>query len=138
MLVRALVQKSFLAIVERSKATMPFTYNGIGTKYYGRRNPKEDGSFVTTEWIVFAYIPLVPIGSFRIAQTGNSSNWVIYSSTEYLVTRVPLCWQQVRNVYITEIAILGILFGGITLLSRESSNSPPPASPQSQTFPSSK
>jgi hypothetical protein len=83
---------------------MPFTLKGCGTKYNGRRDFNKDGSFVTTEWIVFIYIPLIPIGSFRVSPTGKSSNGVFYNSTEYFVTRVPLCWQQIRNVYI----ILGI------------------------------
>ena len=104
---------------------MPYTLNGCGTKYYGRRDLKADGSYITTEWIVFVYIPLIPIGSFRVQPTGKSSFYIIGSSSEYLVQRVPFNWRQIRNVYITLIAILSAFSGGIWLLEQFSGSKTP-------------
>jgi hypothetical protein len=95
---------------------MPYTLNGCGTKYYGQRELMSDGSYITTEWIVFVYIPLIPIGSFRVLPTGKSSYYIIGNSSEYLVRRVPLNWKQIRNVYVTTIAIFSALTGGIWLI----------------------
>lgn len=97
---------------------MPFTFNRIGTKYYGKRDLLEDGSFVTTEWFVLIDIPIIPLGSFRVVPIGRTLNILVLKSGEYLVTRVPLNWRQVRNVYIVTIALLGTLFGAVELLIR--------------------
>lgn len=101
---------------------MPSTFNGIGTKYYGQRELADDGSFITTEWFVLAYIPIIPIGSFRVVPTGQSVNYLIYRSNQYLVRRVPLNWLQVRNVYITTVVILSTFLGVVWLLGETSSN----------------
>ena len=95
---------------------MPYTLNGIGTKYYGKRDIGIDSSYITTEWIVLVYLPIIPIGSFRIKSTGKSTNVIIFSSSEYLVQRVPLNWKQIRNVYATTMGIFGVIFGAGYLL----------------------
>ena len=45
---------------------MPFSINGIGTKWYGSALKEPDGSYVVTEWVVFLFIPIIPLGSKRI------------------------------------------------------------------------
>ena len=42
------------------------TYNGIGTKLYGRAEAHPDGSCVVTKWVVFLYFPIMPLGSYRV------------------------------------------------------------------------
>jgi hypothetical protein len=103
---------------------MPFTYNGCGTKFYGQRDKEPDGSYITTEWIVLVYVPLIPLRSFRIKPTGKSSLMVVYNSVEYLVMPVPLNWQQVRNVYLVGATIVGTFFGFIHLVGQGYSDSP--------------
>ncbi len=49
---------------------MPSTLNGIGTKFYGQRDFSPDGSYITTEWFVFIYIPLIPLKSLRVRYQG--------------------------------------------------------------------
>src|SRR5271165_1543903 len=78
---------------------MPFTFNGCGTRYYGNRDTGPDGSFVTTEWITFVYLPIFPIRSMRVLPQGKSTNAIVYHSQQYQTGRVPLSWIQVRNVY---------------------------------------
>lgn len=40
--------------------------NGTGTRVYGKRDFWTDGSFVTTEWITFLWVPLIPVRSMRV------------------------------------------------------------------------
>jgi hypothetical protein len=100
---------------------MPFTLNGCGTKYYGRREMSPDGSYITTEWIVLAYIPLIPVGSFQVLPTGESSYYIVGRSTKYFVKRVPFNLKQIRNTYITVIGIFGALSVGLSLIGQSSS-----------------
>lgn len=83
---------------------MPYSFQGIGTTYFGRREKASDGSYITTEWISFLWCPLVPLRSFRVKPTGetDSTYLVVYmsSSEKYYVRRVPLNLRQVRNVYL--------------------------------------
>jgi hypothetical protein len=83
---------------------MPITVNGCGTKYYGKRDLMPDGSYITTEWIVIFYIPLIPIRSFRALPTNKSFLGI---PNEYLVQKVPLNLKQIRNIYIKSVTILG-------------------------------
>jgi hypothetical protein len=95
---------------------MPFTYNGIGTKFYGQRDVKPDGSYIATEWIVFIHIPILPIGSFRVWPTGESSNWIVYNSTEYRAKRVPLCWPHIRKVYLLGASLWAIVITALLII----------------------
>ena len=49
---------------------MAYTLNGIGTTFYGQRDFQPDGSYLTTEWLVFLYVPLIPIRSLRVVYRG--------------------------------------------------------------------
>lgn len=40
--------------------------NGIGTRIYGKRDFLTDGSFVTTRWVTFLWVPLFPLSSMRV------------------------------------------------------------------------
>jgi len=44
--------------------------NGIGTTLYGERDFSRDGSYTTTEWLVFFYVPVIPIRSLRVRYQG--------------------------------------------------------------------
>lgn len=46
--------------------------NGTGTRVYGKRDFRTDGSFVTTKWITFSWVPLVPLRSMRIKPIDTS------------------------------------------------------------------
>ena len=45
---------------------MAFSVNGVGTTFYGLALIEPDGSYIVTEWVVFFFIPLIPLGSKRI------------------------------------------------------------------------
>jgi len=78
---------------------MPFTYNGFGTKYYGEADHHPDGSFITTEWITAAYIPLIPLRSYRLVHSGNPFEDSFACVTFAVLDELPLIWSQVLRVY---------------------------------------
>ena len=88
---------------------MPYTLNGCGTMYYGNRYPAEDGSYVTTLWVTFLWVPLLPLSSYRVRPVGKGTNYVVHQSQSYQTKRVPLCWPQVRNVLLFTVPILSIV-----------------------------
>jgi hypothetical protein len=47
-------------------AVLGRAHNGIGTRVYGKRDFRTDGSFITTKWITFLWVPLIPLGSMRV------------------------------------------------------------------------
>jgi hypothetical protein len=48
---------------------MAFVVHGIGTMLYGERDYWPDGSHITTEWFVLAWLPIIPLYSKRISYT---------------------------------------------------------------------
>ena len=46
--------------------------NGTGTRVYGKRDFWTDGSFVTTKWITFLWVPLIPLRSLRVRPLDTS------------------------------------------------------------------
>ncbi|MGB8167518.1 MAG: hypothetical protein WCF18_08495 [Chthoniobacteraceae bacterium] len=65
---------------------MASSINGCGTTYYGERDYWPDGSYITTEWVVFLYLPLIPIRSFRLRfvvemDGGTEKQFVVYEKT---------------------------------------------------------
>lgn len=80
---------------------MPFTYNGFGTIFYGEGDRREDGSFISTEWITAAYVPLIPLKSFRLVRCKEAdASFVIMHSEGYQVLEtLSICWPQVLRTY---------------------------------------
>lgn len=52
---------------------MPYSFMGTGTLYYGKRDFKADGSYVTTEWFCLLGLPLAPIRSVCVIEAGPVS-----------------------------------------------------------------
>src|ERR1700680_1471858 len=95
-------------------ALMVGTVNGVGTAYYGCRDERPDGSYITTEFAVFADIPLWPIRSLRVRPVG--SRRVVrrgifvrekFTSQSYEVAHVPLNGRQIFNVYLFVVCLFG-------------------------------
>ena len=77
---------------------MAFTFHGVGTMVYGERDYWPDGSFVTTEWFVVAYVPIAPIISKRVSHTRNS-DYSTYDDGYFVYETLPLDRRQVVSVY---------------------------------------
>jgi hypothetical protein len=93
---------------------MPFTFNGIGTSNYGKRDFRADGSYVTTEWFVLIFVPIFPLKSRRILPTGKDKFYGVFYSSQYLILeKLPMSWRQVASVYGWYAALW--LFSGLVL-----------------------
>lgn len=85
---------------------MPFMFNGCGTSYYGRRDEGTDGSCITTLWITFVWVPLLPLRTYRVLPTGKGFNALVFANSEYLSQKAPFNWTQIRNVYLLALPFL--------------------------------
>lgn len=47
--------------------------NGIGTAIYGERDRWSDGSYVTTHWFIALFVPIFPLGAYRVINNGGGS-----------------------------------------------------------------
>src|ERR1017187_421583 len=107
--------KSFWRFEDRGT----FTLNGFGTTYYGMRDFRADGSYITTEWIVLAYIPLIPTRSLRVSYRGpGERHWYlgVGSSEKYAVfeKRFPPNWRQVLCTYSYVALLIGWIYFACT------------------------
>jgi hypothetical protein len=79
---------------------MPLSIQGIGTTYYGVRDTRNDGSYVTTEWAIVAFVPIIPLRTLRVVKSGYASGTFMWSRQPYLVCEcLPLDLRQVISVY---------------------------------------
>ena len=88
---------------------MPGAICGCGTAYYGKRDFACDGSYLTTEWVTVFLVPLIPIRSMRVRDTGDTSGrWYFvygWSSRTYLTydKQIP----SLRQVVSTYLYVIG-------------------------------
>jgi hypothetical protein len=66
--------------VDRAPAL--FTLNGCGVTLYGHRDDRPDGSYVATYFITLLFVPLVPLGAYRVVSDGGTGY--------YFLGKVPL------------------------------------------------
>lgn len=59
---------------------MPYRINGIGTIYIGARDFESDGTFLTTEWFTFIFVPVFPIRSHRVRPAGGNSYYLLQTT----------------------------------------------------------
>lgn len=79
---------------------MPFSFNGFGTRFYGQRELRSDYSYITTVWIVFLYLPVLPIRSLRVKGDYDPIPRFGMTSSEYVVLKKGFPnWKQVLCVY---------------------------------------
>ncbi len=60
--------------------------NGIGTAFYGQREFRADGSYITTEWFILCFVPILPLRSIRVIRNPSAdTNLVVYTSESFHV-----------------------------------------------------
>jgi hypothetical protein len=93
---------------------MPSSINGCGTKYYGQRDFRADGSHVTTNFFCLLFVPIIPIHSVRVIPDPKNG-WLPFSKNYFVILEKrwpnPL---QVLCVYLCAASVVGmaILFLG--------------------------
>ena len=68
--------------------------NGFGTTFYGECDYQPDGSFVTTYWVILAFLPVIPLYSARIFYSESG-----LFNTQYQYEKLPVNWQQVVRIW---------------------------------------
>jgi len=93
------------------------SYNGFGTAVYGKRDFWPDGSFISTKWLIFFWIPVFPIRTWRLLDVGHRSTGFLPGwSTQYRICETtPLNVKQVSFVYCFAIALV-LAIGTISYL----------------------
>jgi hypothetical protein len=72
-----------------------FTISGTGTRLYGKRDKDSDGWYTATEFFCFLYLPIVPLGCYRVRKTRSLPFGVQYEMRP-MDANIP----QARNVYL--------------------------------------
>ena len=81
---------------------MPSNFVGFGTSYHGESDFAPDGTFITTEWLVLLFFPILPLGSHRMLRLPDvrPDGTLFLGRKSCHVGRVPLNWPQVFRVYL--------------------------------------
>ena len=87
------------------------TFHGIGTMTYGQRDYWPNGSFITTEWIVFAWVPIAPLSSMRLARSNEGRPLARRKEGYYVYEETELNAKQVVSVYCWLACFIGVFFG---------------------------
>ncbi|HEY2480806.1 MAG TPA: hypothetical protein VGI30_01250 [Caulobacteraceae bacterium] len=88
---------------------MPLSFNGIGTRYYGHAEESDSGSYTATEWIIFLWLPIAPLRSWRVSQRRKGMDTFLYSNAKYMVKPQPLNRRQVLLGYLCTIVAVAIM-----------------------------
>jgi hypothetical protein len=89
----------------------PYSYQGYGLRLRGQKFldefDKSKGILVGTRWIVFLFMPLIPLGSYRMTKSAHNSN------KPTIISKVQLQWDQVCNGWMqtgSVVILLGCLW----------------------------
>jgi hypothetical protein len=85
---------------------MPLSFNGIGTRYYGHAEESDSGSYTATEWIIFLWLPIVPLRTWRVSRRRKGTDTFLFSNAKFLVRPLPLDMRQVALGYLVTIATI--------------------------------
>ena len=93
----------------RSPKSGSYYYNGFGTNLYGH-NTLPDGSYIATKWITILFLPIWPLGSYRVKKIGaRSVTFDLMSRGKHQSQPVFLNVRQVVTTYIISIPLWALL-----------------------------
>jgi hypothetical protein len=88
---------------------MPWEMHGFGTMFYGSCDRTDDGSFTTTKWATVLYVPLFPLGSYRVRPADGKGFSLIGFGSSYPTEKVELNLRQIASVYLIAIGFCLLL-----------------------------
>jgi hypothetical protein len=113
--VRSLRVKQKKAKLQTWVGNNPYSYKGTGLRLRGDKflteSDRNKGITVVTRWVVFIFMPLIPLGSYRVKYPvdGNSKLEII--------GRVSLQWDQViagwKTALFVLLAIIGVILASM-------------------------
>lgn len=89
-----------------------FTINGIGiTLIDGIIGVKKDadGSYIANKWFTFIFLPVIPLGSYRVFSKREGTNLILYTSDKLYMQKIEFQWKLVFKTYI-------VCYGGLALI----------------------
>jgi len=94
---------------------MPWSINGIGTRFYGEAQHRADSSYVTTEWFAIALVPVIPLRSFRVIRETSGDRFMIvaHSASYRILERLPLASSQVFKTYLFFVICMAWWMAGV-------------------------
>lgn len=72
---RELLSRRRLFLEPIASAPTLFTYNGCGFRIYGRADRDSDGTYVSTHYLTFVYVPLFPLRSYLTADGDTAKSY---------------------------------------------------------------
>ena len=95
---------------------MAFSINGFGTTFYGKAAREPDGSFITTKWLIFSYLPIIPLASMRLRYASQDEGFFSTGTNYHVIMDYPLDILQVIRTW----AYVALLFTVMLRLEPES------------------
>jgi hypothetical protein len=93
--------------------TAMFTFNGIGTRLYGKRDKDADGWYTATKFFCVLYFPIVPLSCHRVRKLDSS---LLGGVTHYEMYPIDANIPQARNVYLLAYGLPFAIFVLLNLL----------------------
>ncbi len=53
-----------------------FTFNGVGTRLYGKKNMDADGWYTATKFFCVLWFPVIPLECYRVRKIFDEGNFV--------------------------------------------------------------
>lgn len=80
-----------------------YTVMGVGKTLYGKREVDADGSYIATKWFIYLFLPIIPLGSYRVWRGETAASVTLISAaaiTQYRMVKVPLNRGQILTTYL--------------------------------------
>ena len=90
--------------------------NGMGSTLFGHSEPRDDGSYVTTEWFTLLWIPVFPVCRYRLIRHEEDST--PFSTPYTIQEKLPVRLNDAARVYGITVLILLATIGFAYLVIR--------------------
>jgi hypothetical protein len=107
--IRMLLARRRLFLMPIRSAPSLMTVNGVGARGYGHGDPDhEDGTYILTHYVVFAFIPLFPIRQYLVHDAESSGHSRAWS----FIGKVPLgpfafFWNRLLALMVAAVVVAG-------------------------------
>lgn len=90
---------------------MAYSVNGFGTTYKADTPLLSDGTFIVTKWILLFYVPVIPLGTYRVKYLDGTTFIAplmgLSSTSQYqIIEKIP--WDK-RGMVKYALCLLGVI-----------------------------
>jgi hypothetical protein len=89
--------------------------NGIGSMFIGKSDLRDDGSYLTTEWFCFLWLPMLPVCNYRVVKiAGRTLIPFLLGSQQFdIKEKLPVRPRDVAWGYFITITLGGVVGFGV-------------------------